>query len=424
MKKAASIMATVLLAAALIQPGQASAAKSSSDIQKELNAVEQQAKEAKQQQKAAEARRAQSSTLKKAAQRDLSNVLQAINEVNSQISRVSNDITKTETGLRQAKKDLAEAQERIKAREGMIDTRVRMMYTDGMVSYLDVLMSATSFSDFVERADSLKMIVDQDQDILAQHEKDKQFVIVTQNKLKADYAKAKSLYSEKAKRKGELDSKENEKQRLIAKYDLQIQNAEEATAAQEQALWDLADKRASLYSEKTAVEAQERAAAAARAAAEAAASQGSGGGGSSSGGGGGGGYQGSGNGILMVPVNGARLSSPFGYRTNPVTGIYKLHAGVDFAAPQGTTIMAADGGTVVVAGAVSGYGNAVIIDHGNGIRTLYGHIRNGGVMVQVGQSVSKGEKIAEVGSTGNSTGPHCHFEVRVNGTPVDPMGYL
>ncbi|WP_322906560.1 murein hydrolase activator EnvC family protein [Paenibacillus sp. SGZ-1009] len=423
MKKAASIMASILLAAALLSPAQASAAKSSSDIQQELRAVEKQAQEAKQQQQAAEAKRAKSAALKKAAQHDLGIVLTAINEVNSQIARVSNDITKTEMGLRQAKKDLVEAQERIKAREGMIDTRVRMMYTDGMVSYLDVLMSSNSFSDFVERADSLRMIVDQDQDILAQHEKDKQFVVVTQNKLKANYALAKGLYAEKAKRKGELDAKENEKQRLIAKYDLQIQNAEDTTAEQEQALWDLADKRASLYREKTAVEAQERAAAAARAAAEAAARSAASDSGSGSSGGGGG-YSGSGNGLLSVPVAGARLSSPFGYRTNPVTGIYKLHAGVDFAAPQGTDITAADGGTVVVAGAMSGYGNAVIIDHGNGIQTLYGHIRNGGVMVHAGQSVSRGEKIAEVGSTGNSTGPHCHFEVRVNGSPVDPMGYL
>ncbi|WP_458121152.1 murein hydrolase activator EnvC family protein [Paenibacillus sp. Z6-24] len=431
MKKVASVMAIMLLAAAVVQPGHGHAAKSSSEIQKELNAVEQKAQKAEQQQKKAQAQKQKSAALKKSAQKDLSAVLHAINEVNSQIARVSNNITKTESGLRQSKKDLAEAKERIKAREGMIDTRVRMMYTDGMVSYLDVLMSSTSFSDFVDRADSLRMIVDQDQDILAQHEKDKQFVIVTQNKLKAQYAYAKSLYAEKASRKGELDAKEKEKQRLIAKYDLQIVNAEEATAEQEQALWDLADKRAALYREKTAAEAQERAAAeAARAAAEAAAraaaaasSGGSSSGGGSSGGGGGG-YQASGNGILGVPVIGARLSSPFGYRTNPVTGIYKLHAGVDFAAPQGTPIVASDGGTVVIAGAMSGYGNAVIIDHGNGIQTLYGHIRNGGVMVSQGQSVSKGQKIAEVGSTGNSTGPHCHFEVRVNGTAVDPLGYL
>lgn len=431
MKKVASVMAVILLAVSVIQPQHVHAAKSVSDIQSQLNAVEKKAQEAAQQKKKAAAQKKKSQVLKARTQKDLGKVLQAINEVSSQLARVSSDISQTESGLRQAKKDLAETKERIHAREGMIDTRVRMMYTDGLISYMDVLMASTNFSDFVERADSLRMIVDQDQDILAQHEKDKQFVIVTQKKLTASYAKAKSLYAEKAERKGELDAKESEKQVLISKYNTQIENADDITSEQEQALWDLADKRASLYQEKTALEAQERAAAAARAAAEAQARAEAAANNPPSSSGGGsytppstGGYQGSGNGSMGLPVNGARISSPFGYRNHPIQGVYKMHTGVDFAAPQGTDIHAAQGGTVIVAQWQNGYGNTVIIDHGNGIRTLYGHIRDGGIAVSVGATVSQGQKIAEVGSTGNSTGPHCHFEVRVNNTPVDPMGYL
>ncbi|WP_431522830.1 murein hydrolase activator EnvC family protein [Paenibacillus hunanensis] len=449
MKTFVSFAAVLLLASSLTQTGYA--AKSSNDIKKELDAVDQQAHDAAVKQKQAEAQKQQSQKLKDRTQADLGVVLQAINEVSSQLSRVSNDIAQTEAGLRQAEIDLKATKQRILAREGMIDTRVRMMYTDGMVSYLDVLMSSNNFSDFLARADSLRMIVEQDQDILQQQEQDKQAVIITQKQLNTDYTRAKSLYAEKAQRKQELNAKENEKQVLIAKYNAQIENADDISAEQEQQLWALADQRATLFKEKTAVEAREReeqaqaeararaaeearraaaAAAAARVAASAPADtsasdsnsgsdSGTDGGGDSSGN-----YQPSGSGMMTMPVVGARISSPFGYRIHPITGEYKMHTGIDLAAAQGTPIYAADGGTVVVASWMNGYGNVVIIDHGNGIQTLYAHIRDGGTVVSVGQSVGRGDKIAEVGSTGNSTGPHCHFEVRVNGTPVDPMGYL
>ncbi|WP_411343128.1 murein hydrolase activator EnvC family protein [Paenibacillus sp. WLX1005] len=452
MRKLISFAAIMLLAGLMSQPGYA--AKSSNELQHELDAVEQQSKDATAKQKAAESRKQQSQILKQHAQDDLGKVLTAINDVSSQIARVSNDISQTEAGLRQAKQDLQEAKQRIQAREGMIDTRVRMMYTDGFVSYLDVLMSANNFSDFLARADSLRMIVEQDQDILQQQEQDKQQVIITQNQLTADYARAKSLYAEKATRKAELSAKENQKHVLITKYNAQIENADDISADQEQQLWALADQRASLYREKTAAESREReeraqaeararAAEQARRAAEAAAAAAAqqaaqavqapdssvsgsddGGGGSDDSGDSGGNYQPSGSGMMTMPVVGARISSPFGYRYHPITGQYKMHTGIDLAAPQGTPIYAADGGTVVVASWMNGYGNVVIIDHGNGTQTLYAHIRDGGTMVSVGQGVGKGDKIAEVGSTGNSTGPHCHFEVRINGNPVDPMGYL
>ncbi|MNI10557.1 Murein DD-endopeptidase MepM [compost metagenome] len=127
---------------------------------------------------------------------------------------------------------------------------------------------------------------------------------------------------------------------------------------------------------------------------------------------------------MSVPVNGARLSSGYGTRVHPITGKVKAHTGVDLAASEGTDIHAAEGGIVIVAEWWGGYGNTVIIDHGDNVWTLYGHIRNGGLKVEKGEQVKKGQKIAEVGSTGNSTGPHCHFEVRINGNPVDPMPYL
>lgn len=126
-----------------------------------------------------------------------------------------------------------------------------------------------------------------------------------------------------------------------------------------------------------------------------------------------------------MPVGSARISSNFGRRTHPVTGeVGKMHTGVDFAVGQGTTVHAAEAGTVILAEWYGGYGNAVIVDHGGGMWTLYGHLRTGGTAVKVGDHVSRGEKLAESGSTGQSTGPHLHFEVRINGSTVDPMPYL
>lgn len=124
---------------------------------------------------------------------------------------------------------------------------------------------------------------------------------------------------------------------------------------------------------------------------------------------------------FIHPVRG-QLTSRFGMRTHPIYGIRKMHTGIDISAPQGTTIRASAGGTVVFAGWWGGYGKVVIIDHGGGISTLYAHCSS--IYVSEGQKVSQGEVIAAVGSTGLSTGPHLHFEVRKNGKPVDPLGYL
>jgi murein DD-endopeptidase MepM/ murein hydrolase activator NlpD len=126
-------------------------------------------------------------------------------------------------------------------------------------------------------------------------------------------------------------------------------------------------------------------------------------------------------GVLSWPVSGT-ITSPFGYRRSPFGSGMEFHQGLDIAAPMGTTVQAAAGGTVISAGWYGGYGNYVLIDHGGGMATGYGHLSQ--IFVSAGQQIQKGQAIGAVGSTGMSTGPHLHFEVRLHGKPTDPAAYL
>ena len=131
----------------------------------------------------------------------------------------------------------------------------------------------------------------------------------------------------------------------------------------------------------------------------------------------------SGNGQFTWPVPGySRISSEFGYRTSPISGKREFHNGLDIPGGYGTAIVAAEAGTVTYAGWMNGYGYTIIIDHGSGLTTLYGH--NSSLVVKKGQKVSRGQQIAKCGSTGWSTGNHCHFTVSKNGSAVNPHNYL
>ena len=116
------------------------------------------------------------------------------------------------------------------------------------------------------------------------------------------------------------------------------------------------------------------------------------------------------------------ITSSYGYRTHPISGVKKLHTGMDIGASYGANVVAAAGGTVIMSKYYGGYGNCIIIDHGGGVATLYGHMSS--LVAKNGQKVAAGETIGKVGSTGNSTGNHLHFEVRINGSTVNPAGYV
>jgi murein DD-endopeptidase MepM/ murein hydrolase activator NlpD len=124
----------------------------------------------------------------------------------------------------------------------------------------------------------------------------------------------------------------------------------------------------------------------------------------------------------LWPCGGCPQTSSFGWRTHPIFGDRRLHAGIDMGAPIGTTVRAAESGTVLLAGSAGGYGTLVVVGHGGGLSTAYAHMSS--ISVSAGQSVGRGEKVGEVGNEGNSTGPHLHFEVRSDGEPVDPSAYV
>ena len=312
-------------------------------------------------------------------------------EINAQIAQTQNEIVKMEAYL--------------KTRQDVLNRRVRAIYMHGQLNYLEVILGANSFSDFANRVELLKRVIRSDYNLILEIQKQKAAIEAKKAQLEEDKQQLDTLAAEAEKTRQEIAKKKAEQQKV-----LDAAKSNKAAAAQMEQ-----DLNAQLASVRNLIQQRLAAAEAARQAAQQqAASDDEGGGGSDDN------YV-QGTGAMGWPCSGP-ITSPFGYRTHPIFGTTIFHAGIDIGVDYGTPIHAADSGVVVYSGWISGYGNAVIIDHGGGISTLYGH--NQSLAVSEGQSVSKGSVIAYAGSTGNSTGPHCHFEVDVNGSPVNPMGYL
>lgn len=312
-------------------------------------------------------------------------------EINAQIAQTQNEIVKMEAYL--------------KTRQDVLNRRVRAIYMHGQLNYLEVILGANSFSDFANRVELLKRVIRSDYNLILEIQKQKAAIEAKKAQLEEDKWQLDALAAEAEKTRQEIAKKKAEQQKV-----LDAAKSNKAAAAQMEQ-----DLNAQLASVRNLIQQRLAAAEAARQAAQQqAASDDEGGGGSDDN------YV-QGTGAMGWPCSGP-ITSPFGYRTHPIFGTTIFHAGIDIGVDYGTPIHAADSGVVVYSGWISGYGNAVIIDHGGGISTLYGH--NQSLAVSEGQSVSKGSVIAYAGSTGNSTGPHCHFEVDVNGSPVNPMEYL
>ncbi len=312
---------------------------------------------------------------------------------------------------------LAAATEELNQKHGILENRVRDIYINGQISYLDVLFGAKDFGDFLTRMDLLKRVMIRDSELVENVLQHKRDIEEVGKQLEADRriqtelaAKAESAMDVKlekvAKQQALIDLMQNDKDVYDRQYDEMMASSEEVARlihekqeerrreAERQRQAELAAQRAAQAGNVDVVEFGDD----------------------------GGGYvmQSYGGGMIW-PISGP-ITSEFGWRTHPIFGSARFHSGLDIGGDYGMPIHAAASGVVIESGWIGGYGNTVMIEHGSGIVTLYGH--NETLLVGVGQSVNQGDVIAYCGSTGNSTGPHCHFEVRLNGEPVSPWDYL
>ena len=339
-----------------------------------------------------------------------------ISRVEEQLAFLAAQIDQTTRRLNVRRVQLAATRASLDRHRGALGDRLRGVYEFGPASYLDVLLSSTSFTDFVERWDLLRYIMHSDGVLISKINVAAARYAKMVDQLEATQAELTSEQSDQERKRQELGVLADERRTLLSQAQAQkgviaaqVVELENLTAAQEARLQALiAEKQREDAAEVCA--AQVAAAAARRAAATAA------------------GLTppvehpcGGGPGIFAWPVRGP-ITSPFGMRVDPITGRYQLHTGIDIGADQGTPIGASADGIVIYSGWYGGYGNVVIVDHGGGLSTLYAHCSV--IYAANGQRVQRGQVIGLVGMTGWATGPHLHFEIRVNGVPVDPLTRL
>ncbi|MBD2517952.1 peptidoglycan DD-metalloendopeptidase family protein [Nostoc sp. FACHB-973] len=330
--------------------------------------------------------------LQQEAQKHLTGLNQNLQTTDSYIQESESRLQLATQRLQKLETDLAVAQRSYETRQIATVARLRYLQRSPASQGWAVLLQSQNISDFISRRHQLKLVYQADQQILLKlnaqanlinqqktevEEQKNQIALIREQLLaqKADYQTQAQSQSELIQRLNSdrlaLEAAQNQLERESKNLEVLIQQ-KVAQAAQAKT-----NSRTSIIIQGT--------------------------------------------GMFTYPSD-APTSSPFGWRMHPVLGYRRFHAGLDFAASYGSTIRAADSGTVIFAGWYGGYGRAVIIDHGKGITTLYGHTSE--LYVTEGQAVERGQAIAAVGSTGLSTGPHLHFEVRRNGSPVNPTDYL
>ena len=318
-----------------------------------------------------------------------------VSEYNTQIVELEAQRVELENEIETTKKELEDAHADEKKQYEAMKLRIQYAYENGNVDYMDTLFSSSDVADMVNKSEYVDQIYKYDAKMLADLISIRKLIADTQVKLESDLAAVKEIEAEVSESKEALEIVIDGKEKQVANYGASIDQYEAMVAEYQKAIEE---------TDAAIAEAERKAAEAAAAAAAA----------------------GNGNtvyytgGAIGWPVNGYYyISSYFGPRD--LLGM-SFHHGVDIPCPTGTPIVASESGTVITAGWSYSLGNYVVIDHGGGMTTVYGH--NSSFAVSAGTVVSKGQVIAYAGSTGQSTGPHCHIAVRINGNYVDPLPYL
>ncbi len=334
------------------------------DANEELNDVQDELSENLQQVKKLDDRIAESQT--------------ELDELNTKITKLQNSIEKVEG-------ELNVAEEKYNKQKEVLEQRLVIMYEAGDMQYLDVILSSKSISEFLSNYFLITELTKYDTELLEEMEQKKNTIELSKTKLDKDREQLGIIKQNQTKTAKILENTKSVRENYISKLSNQEKEIQSKIDEYNARFTEINQEILALAMEGLDTK-----------------------------------YIG---GELAWPVPGyTRISSKYGMRTHPITGVYKLHTGTDISAPMGANFIAANDGIVIKAGYNSAYGNMVIIDHGGGISTLYAH--GSAILVQVGQIVKRGEAILKVGSTGYSTGPHAHFEVRIDGVVTDPMPYI
>ncbi len=325
-------------------------------------------------------------------------------DIQDTLSQLESMIAEKQQAVTDIKQQLREAEETEANQYASMKQRIKFMYEKGNTTYVSILFNAENFSEMLNKAEYIEEISGYDRSMLSEYQNTKTSIAQLKTQLEDEQKTLEAAQEEATGKESEMSELIDKKNDQIEDYESDISNKEKAIKEYES---DLAAQNATIAALEAKI-----------AKAEKEAMEGV-----------------SGNGVdSYTPVTysgGAfcfpcpsytRVSDDYGYRIHPTLGVRQFHNGVDLAAPSGSPILAAQDGVVIAAAYSSTMGNYIMINHGDGIYTIYMHASS--LYVSTGQSVSKGQKIAAVGSTGRSTGPHLHFSVRVNGSYVSPWSYL
>lgn len=348
--------------------------------------LSQQLAEAQNQKKAAERQLSDIQTQKKTTEGDISALDSEIDDLKNKIDSVQGEIDSTTALLAAKTEELNAAEEACDSQFDSFKTRARIMYENGAATYVELLFSAGSFSEFFSGLEIIASILEYDTKVLNERKAVREQIAVRKAEIEGILSDQQTRKQTLAEMQSALNVKKQSQSTLLS----QLSEREEKLKKQVEE--QIAEENRIQALINSAVASQSNSSAA-------------------------------GTGAMQWPCPSTRrLTSYFSTRQHPIDGVTKMHNGIDIAGGMGVDIVAADSGTVLFAGNSSSYGKYIVISHGNGITTLYAHCSQ--LLVSAGASVTKGQTIAKVGSTGKSTGPHLHFEVSVNGTRCNPLDYV